>query len=154
MPRAPGQQQECQLRRELPQGPDRRRLIVDKYAPLAVGTHLTSQQHLVAVEVEPIGLQHSFGSGRGLEDAAQQRLFRPVPHQIAGCLAPQQHDQRVDQNRFPRARFAGEQIQSRPKLCDRSIDHREVFRSQFQQHAVLTFAMASPRQRSTAAYGF
>ena len=125
-----------QLRRQLPQHRHRRRLVVDEHPPLAVRRNLPPQQNVVRERscIDPVRLQHRHRARRQLEHAPQHRLLRPMPHHIARSLPAQQQRQRVDQDRLPRARLSRQQVQPRPKLGHRLVDHRIVFRPQLQQH--------------------
>ena len=111
-------------------------LIVDENA--ALGGNFPPQDKPGIVSIHPILLKNFrdgfFGVRLELEYGRNHRAFGAEPDHIWGSFSAQKQRKGVDQHGFAGAGFASEQIQPSPKLdCD-VLNHREVFKAQFDQH--------------------
>ncbi len=124
-----------QVRRELLQHRHRRRLIVDEDAALAAGRNLAAQDDLAFFGVDSVGLQNRGDRGRvGVEHRRDGRFFGAMADRVAGGLVAEQQCQRVDEDGFSGAGFAGQQVETGRELHGNVVNDRVVFDSQFQQH--------------------
>ena len=77
-----------QFRSELPQNPNRRRLIVHIDPALSVGLDFAPQDDLRALGIDPVRLEVALRSGSALKDACHHGPLRPMPHDIGRGLLP------------------------------------------------------------------
>ena len=120
---------------ELAEDGDGGRLVVDEDAALAGGENLAAQDDLVAVGVDAVLFEDGFGVVRGLEDAGYDGLVGAVADQFDGGFAAHEQGQRIDQDGFARAGFAGEQVEAGAEGGDGVIDDGVVFSAQFDEHS-------------------
>ena len=123
-----------QLRRKLLEHGDRGGLVVHEDAALAGGKDFAAQNYFVALGVDAVVFENGFRAGCGLEDAGDDRLFRAVANHFGGGFAAHQQRQRIHENGFARAGFAGEQVQARAERGDGVIDDGVIFGAQFDEH--------------------
>jgi hypothetical protein len=123
-----------QLRRQLLEDGDRRRLIVDEHAALARGQNLAPQDDLIALRVDAILLEDGLRARGAFKHAGDSRLIRAVAHYLCRRLAPHQQGQGVHQNRLPCPGLAREQVQTGPKNGNGVVNNRIIFRAQFYKH--------------------
>ena len=82
----------------------------------------------------PFSSRIGFGARGGLEDAGHDRLVGAVAHDLGGGLAAHQQRQRIDQDGFARAGFAGEQVEPRAEDGDGVIDNSVIFGAKLDEH--------------------
>ena len=124
-----------QVRRQLLEHRHRRRLVVDEDAALAAGRNLAAQDDLAFLGVDAVGFQHRADGGRvGVEDRGDHRLVGAMADGVAGGFVAEQQRQRVDEDGFSGAGFAGQQVETGGELHGDVVNDRVVFDSQFQQH--------------------
>ena len=128
-----------EMRCEFAQKPGRRRLIVDERAAAAVRfDDATDEQRLAGLELEAV-LRHQIGDravlGRGFETGGDHRLRGTLPHQPALAAAAQCEPQGIEQDRFARARLAGQHAQSGAELKVERLDQHHVANGKRGQHA-------------------
>ena len=70
----------------------------------------------------------------GLEDRGDVALSVPWRTASAGSFVAQQQGERVDEDGFSGAGFAGQQVEAGGELHGNVVDDRVVFDPQFQQH--------------------
>ncbi len=123
------------MRSELLQYRHRRRLVVDEDASLAAGGDFAAQNQHLFLGVDPVRLKHGINRGRlGREHRRHGRLLGAMAHRVAGGLVAQQQRERVDEDGFAGAGFAGQQVEAGRELHGHVVDHRVVFDPQFQEH--------------------
>ena len=123
-----------QLGRELAEDGDGGRLVVDEDAALAGGENFAAEDDLVAAGVDAVFFEDGFGVGGGLKDAGDDGLVGAVADDFGGGFAAHQQGQRIDEDGFARAGFAGEQVEAGAKDGDGVIDDGVVFGAQFDEH--------------------
>ena len=111
-------------------------LVVDEDAALAGGEDFAAQDDVVARGVDAVVFEDGFGVGRGLEDAGDDGLVGAVADDFDGGFAAHQQGQRIDEDGFAGAGFAGEQIETGAEEGDGVIDDGVVFSAQFDEHFV------------------
>ena len=87
-----------------------------------------------AFGVDAVFFENGFGAGRGLEDAGDDGLVGAVADHVGRGFAAHQQGQRVDEDGFARAGFAGEQVEAGTERGDGVIDDGVVFSAQFDEH--------------------
>ncbi len=126
---------DCEIRSELFQNGYSRRLIVDEDATFAAGNNLAAQNDLAIFAVDAILLEDTIDPRRaGFEDRRNCGLVCSVANRVAGSFVAQQQGQRVDEDGFSGAGFAGQQVEAGSELHGDVVDDRVVFDPQFQQH--------------------
>ncbi len=123
-----------QLRGKLAEDGDGGRLVVDEDAALAGGENFAAEDDVVAGGVDAVFFEDGLGVGRGLEDAGDDGLVGAVADDLGGGFAAHEQGQRVDQDGFARAGFAGEQVEPGAEGGDGVIDDGVVFSAQFDEH--------------------
>ena len=123
-----------QLRGELPEDGDGGRLVVDEDAALAGGENFAAEDDFVAAGVDAVFFEDGFGVGRGLKDTGDDGLVGAVADNFGRGFAAHQQGQRIDEDGFARAGFAGEQVETRAEGGDGVIDDGVVFSAQFDEH--------------------
>ncbi len=123
-----------QFGRELLEDRDGGGLVVDEDAALAGGENFAAQDDFGAFGVDAVFFEDGFGAGRGLEDAGDDGLVRAVADHFGRGFAAHEQGQRVDEDGFAGAGFAGEQIEARAEDGDGVIDDGVVFSAQFDEH--------------------
>ncbi len=112
-----------------------RRLIIDEDAALAAGCDLAAQDDLAVLGVDSVFFEHAVDRRRAnLENRRDRGLLGAVADGVAGGFIAQQQGQRVDEDGFSGAGFAGQQVEAGSKLHGDVVDDRVVFDPQFQQH--------------------
>ena len=123
-----------QLGSELAEDGDGGRLIVDEDATLAGGQNLAAHDDVVTGGVDAVFFQNGLGVVRGFKDAGHDGLVGAVADDLDGGFAAHEQGQRVDQDGFARAGFAGEQVKPRAEVGNGVIDDGVVFSTQFDEH--------------------
>ena len=103
---------EGQLGGELLEDGDGGGLVVDEDAAFAGGEDFAAEDDVVAFGVDAVLFEDGFGAGGGLEDAGDDGLFRAVAYNFRGGFAAHEQGKRIDEDRFARAGFAGEQVEA------------------------------------------
>ena len=88
----------------------------------------------LAFGVDAVFFEDGFGAGRGLEDAGDDGLVGAVADHVGGGFAAHEQGERVDEDGFAGAGFAGEQIEAGAERGDGVIDDGVVFSAQFDEH--------------------
>ena len=126
---------EGEFGRELLEDGDGGGLVVDEDAALAGGEDFAAQNDLGAFGVDAVFFEDGLGAGRGLEDAGDDGLVGAVADDFGGGFAAHQQGQRIDEDGFACAGFAGEQVEAGAERGDGVIDDGVVFSAQFDEHA-------------------
>ena len=87
-----------------------------------------------AFGVDAVGFEDFLGARGGFEDAAEDGFFGAVTDEVGGGLAAEQKRERVNQDAFAGAGFAGQQVEPRAELGDGVVDHGVIFCAQFEEH--------------------
>ena len=124
-----------QVWRKLLQHGHRRSLVVNEDASLAARRNLASQDQAAFFGVDPVRLKHRVDGGRfRLEHRRYGCFIRAVADRVAGRLVAQQQRERVDEDGFTSAGFAGQEVETGRELHGHVVDDRVVFDPQFQEH--------------------
>ena len=126
----------AEMRRELLQQRDRRRTIVDVNAALAVRLNLAVQQQFAVFAVETRLLQNLPAPRADFENARNARPLLARTNHVRGSAPAQQKAQRIHDNRFTAAGFAGEEIQARMESHAQPIHYGIIFNREFVQHSI------------------
>ncbi len=113
---------------------DRGRLVIHEDAPFAVGQDFSAQDNLGALGVDAVFFQNGLGAGGGLEHAGNRGFVGAVPDDVGGGLAAHQQGERVDQDGFAGAGFAGEEIEPRAEDGDGVVDDGVILGSELDEH--------------------
>ncbi len=108
--------------------------LLTKTRPLPVDRISRRRMMSLPLGVDAVFLEDGFGAGRGLKDAGDNGLVGAVAHHFDGGLAAHQQGQRVNQDGFARAGFAGKQVEPGAEGGDGVIDDGVVFSAQFDEH--------------------
>ena len=103
---------EGQLGGELLEDGDGGGLVVDEDAALAGGEDFAAEDDVVAFGVDAVFFEDGFGAGGGLEDAGDDGFVRAVADNVGRGFAAHQQGERIDEDGFARAGFAGEQVEA------------------------------------------
>ncbi len=109
-------------------------LIVDEDAALAGGENLAAKDDFGAFGVDAVCFEDGFCAGRGLEDAGDDGFVGAVADDVGGRFAAHEEGERVHEDGFARAGFAGEEVEAGPEGGDGVIDDGVVFSAQFDEH--------------------
>ena len=126
-----------ELGRELLEDGDGGGLVVDEDAAFAGGEDFAAQNDVGAFGVDAVFFEDGFGAGRGLEDAGDDGLVGAVADDVGGGFAAHEQGQRVDEDGFAGAGFAGEQVEAGAERGDGVIDDGVVFSAQFDEHDLI-----------------
>lgn len=110
------------------------RLIIDEDAGLAAGSNFATQDELIAIDVETIGVEH--GGERFLtsfEDAGDNSLLGAMTDDVRGGAIAEQKAQRVNQDGLPCSGFASEQIQTRAELDFHAVNDGVIFNLELEE---------------------
>jgi hypothetical protein len=125
---------EGELGRELLEDLDGGGLVVDEDAALAGGEDFAAEDDLGAFGVDAVGFEDGFGAGRGFEDAGDDGLVGAVADDSPEAFAAHEEGERVDEDGFACAGFAGEEIEAGAEGGDGVIDDGVVFSAEFDEH--------------------
>ena len=123
-----------QLRGELAENGDGGRLIVDEDAALAGREDFAAQDDFAAAGVDAVFFEDGLGVVRRFKNTGDDGLVSAVAHHFDRGFAAHQQSQRIDEDGFARAGFAGEQVEPRAERGDGVIDDGVVFSAQFDEH--------------------
>ena len=127
-----------EVRSKLAQHRNRCRLIVDEDASLAAAGNLAPQDDGLIFPVDAVGLQylgHGFpGAGLDFEYGGDHGLVGSGANDFAGSFFAEKESQSIDEDRFTRAGFAGQQVKPSRELYRQIVNDCVVFEPQFDQH--------------------
>ena len=125
---------ERKLGRELLEDLDGGGLVIDEDAALAGREDFAAKNDFGAFGVDAVGFEDGFGAGGGLEDAGERGFLSAVADEFSRTFAAEEEGERVDEDGFAGAGFAGEEIEAGPEGGDGVIDDGVVFSAEFDEH--------------------
>ena len=124
-----------QVRTDLAEQAQGRRLIVDEDPVAALAPDLTPHDQLVALGLEPGGGERRAPvAPGGPENAGDDQTVGAGADEIGGGASAGQQGQRVDDDRFARPGLAGEHVEARPELDLGAGQHREIAHVEGEEH--------------------
>ena len=108
--------------------------LLTKTRPLPV--ERISRRRMISVPSAsmPFCFEDGFGAGSGLEDAGDDGFVGAVADDVGRGFAAHEEGERVDEDGFACAGFAGEEVEAGTERGDGVIDDGVVFSAQFDEH--------------------
>ncbi len=120
-----------EVRRQLTQYGDRRRLVVDEYPAFAAGRNLAPQDDRFVFLVDSVVFEdlrdRLFGSAFDFKNGGDRGLVGPRANHVAGGFVTQKKRQGINEDGFPGAGLAGQKIQAGRELYRQVVYDRVVF---------------------------
>ena len=127
-----------EVRRQLAQDRDGCRLVIDENPSLAASGNLAPQDDGFVFLINPVIFENLsdrfFRSAFDFKDSGDRGLVGSGTNHVGGGFVAQQERQRIDEDGFSRAGFAGQQVQAGRELYRQVIYDRVVFQPQFDEH--------------------
>ena len=114
----------------------RHRRPVDPGAGATRRAHFATQHDQRVVHVDPSFVEHraQLGSRRRIEHALDGRAIGARAHDVGGAAFAEEQAERPNNDGFPRAGLAGEDVEAWPERERQRFDDREVLNPQLGQH--------------------
>ncbi len=112
------------------------RTAVHPRSPAAARRDLALEHHRSAIHLDAalVEQREQFAPPFGVEHAFHRRLVGARADEIGARALAEQQRQRADNDRFPRARLAGEHVEAAGERQREAVDDREVADAQFDEH--------------------
>ena len=123
-------------RTDITQQRSRNRLVVDERTAPAIGFYSpTHDKRFVCIGIEVIRHQRRRNRSIIIECSGDARLSRALSYQSGGGTTPKRKPERIQQDRFPRARLAGNDNQSGIEIQVERFDQHDIANGKRLEHA-------------------